>query len=160
MRNQFLFSLRKISSMKYIVVLFCLFSSMSFAQKASFGLKAPLNLAQSKNQVESNPVFDFGKSDFSELVLFMKSNQLDNLPVDVVVSATGYIQRIEVSTMKDLQSLVKLSHEEVNVLLKQFIGNLIIESPALYNKKPVGFSTTIVLFQSDSTLTLNPILHN
>jgi hypothetical protein len=160
MRDQFLFSLRKINYMKYFVVLFCLISSMSFAQKTIFSLKAPLNLSPNKNLVDENPSFSFSSEDFSALILFMQKNNLDNLPIDLIVGAEGAIEVINISNMPDLQSFIKNTNEDFNLLLNKFIGKQIIETPALLNKKPVGFSTTVVLFQMNNSITLNPILHD
>ena len=61
MKDQFLFSLRKINFMKYIVVLFCLISSMSFAQRGKKQLSAV-----SQNHVSNNT--QSGVSDFDQIL--------------------------------------------------------------------------------------------
>jgi len=146
--------------MKYVLVLFCLLTSISFAQKGSFSLKAPLNLVQGKNLVDTNPVFKFSSEEFSDLINFLQRKEMDNLPIDIIVNARGRIDAIQVTNIKDLQTFMKVSSEETNAFLNQFIGTSIVEMPAYHGNKPVGFYTTIVLFLNDGTITLNPILHN
>ena len=74
MKDQFLFSLRKINFMKYVVVLFCLISSMSFAQRGKKQLSAT-----SQNQVSSNTQSEV--LDFDQILQFVVndfSQQLAN----------------------------------------------------------------------------------
>lgn len=74
MKDQFLFSLRKINFMKYVVVLFCLISSMSFAQRGKKQLSAT-----SQNQVPTNTQFEV--LDFDQILQFVVndfSQQLAN----------------------------------------------------------------------------------
>lgn len=74
MKDQLLFSLRKINFMKYVVVLFCLISSMSFAQRGKKQLSAT-----SQNQVSSNTQSEV--LDFDQILQFVVndfSQQLAN----------------------------------------------------------------------------------
>ena len=74
MKDQLLFSLRKINFMKYVVVLFCLISSMSFAQRGKKQLSAT-----SQNQVPTNTQFEV--LDFDQILQFVVndfSQQLAN----------------------------------------------------------------------------------
>ena len=84
MRDQFLFSLRKINYMKYFVVLFCLISSMSFAQKGR-------NQANSASQPVSQPVQSVSTSDVDQIFQLILSdfsselNEMGNKPSTVII---------------------------------------------------------------------------
>jgi|LauGreDrversion4_2_1035121.scaffolds.fasta_scaffold630733_1 hypothetical protein len=74
MKDHFLFSLRKINFMKYVVVLFCLISTMSFAQRGKKQLSAA-----SQNHVSNNTQSEL--SDFDQILQFVVndfSQQLAN----------------------------------------------------------------------------------
>jgi hypothetical protein len=84
MRNKFLFSLHKISYMRYIVVLFCFFSAFSFAQNSknhSKSRKLPFKQVESVSlQSDEDQILYLALSDFAQ-----ELSKSGNIPSKVVI---------------------------------------------------------------------------
>ena len=160
MKDQFLFSLRKINFMKYIVVLFCLISSMSFAQKEIYSLRATLNLEVGSLQVDNNPTLNLDVFISSDVISVMEKGGMYDLPIVIMVSSEGNIQSIYVSANPSFKSFISADLKKLNKSLQKVVGLNIVSAPALKGGEIVGFISTIVLNKQQNTLIINPILHD
>lgn len=146
--------------MKHLVVLFVFLSTLSYAQKDIFSLTAPLNLDISRATVDTNPMLNFNSLQATELVAYMQRNEMDNIPLTIVVSSNGSVQSINLSTNPSLVTFIKGDLKQLNKIIDKLNGLITVASPAIKNGKAVAFETTIVLNRQQEDLTINPILHN
>lgn len=105
MRNQFLFSLRKINYMRYIVVLFCFISTLSFAQRGKKQV-----FGGSQNRVSNHAQSEL--SDFDQILQVVVNDFSQQLTNSVNKPSTVIL----------LDSYTQLVNKKIDVNGIQFIS--------------------------------------